>query len=195
MGRTAEIKRKTNETAIELKLAIDGQGIYDVNSGIGFLDHMFELFTRHGLFDLKLQVKGDLHVDCHHTVEDIGIVLGKVIKTALGEKNSIKRYGTVILPMDEALILVSLDLSGRACLVYEADFRQDRIGDMDTEMIEEFFKAVANTAEMNLHIRCIYGSNTHHITEGMFKAFAKALREATRIDPDIKGVMSTKGSL
>jgi len=195
MQRNAMIKRKTNETDIILKLEIDGEGKSKIDTGIGFLNHMFELFSRHGLFDLELKAIGDLEVDCHHTVEDIGISLGKAIKKAVGDKISIKRYGTVILPMDEALVMVSLDLSGRPYLVFEADFSQDRIGNMDTEMVVEFFRALSNEAEMNLHVKCLYGSNTHHIIEAMFKAFAKALREATRIDNDIKGLMSTKGSL
>ncbi|MEN8906714.1 MAG: imidazoleglycerol-phosphate dehydratase HisB [Clostridiales bacterium] len=195
MSRNSNIKRKTNETDIIIELEIDGEGKSKINTGIGFLDHMFELFSKHGLFDIELKAVGDLNVDCHHTVEDIGIVLGMAIKKALGEKISIKRYGTVFLPMDEALVMVSLDLSGRPYLVFSSDFNQNRVGDMDTQMVIEFFRAVSNSSGMNLHVKCLYGENTHHIIEAIFKAFAKSLREATRIDKDIKGIMSTKGSL
>jgi imidazoleglycerol-phosphate dehydratase len=195
MERKAKIDRKTSETDISMNFNIDGEGKSNINTGIGFLDHMFTLFSKHGLFDIELKTEGDLEIDCHHSVEDIGIVLGQAIKKAVGEKISIKRYGSVILPMDEALVLASLDLSGRSYLVFDANFKTEKVGNMDTEMVEEFFRAVSDNANMNLHVKCLYGKNSHHIIEGMFKAFAKALREATTIDERIKGVMSTKGSL
>jgi imidazoleglycerol-phosphate dehydratase len=195
MKRIAEIKRKTKETDIALSFNLDGASKEQISTGIGFLDHMLDLFTRHGLFDLKVEAVGDLKVDAHHTVEDIGIVLGQAIKEALGDKKSIKRYGTTFVPMDEALAMVSLDLSGRPFLVFDAQFTQDKVGEMDTELIEEFFRAVAFNASMNLHIKVPYGSNNHHIAEAIFKAFGRALDEATGLDARIQGVMSTKGSL
>lgn len=195
MARTAELKRKTKETDIALKIQVDGSGKDDINTGIGFLDHMLNLFTRHGLFDLEVKAEGDLNVDAHHTVEDIGIVLGQVIKEALGEKKSIKRYGTAFVPMDEALAMVALDLGGRPFLVYDAQYTSEKVGEMETELVEEFFRAVAFNAGMNLHIKVFYGSNNHHIVEAIFKAFGRALDEATKIDDRIEGVMSTKGRL
>ncbi len=193
MERKAEIDRKTNETDISLSFNIDGAGRGDINTGIGFFDHMLNLFAKHGLFDLKVKAAGDLFVDSHHTVEDVGIVLGQALKKALGEKKSIKRYGTSYVPMDEALALAVVDLGGRPFLVFDAKFGSDRVGAMDTELVEEFFRAVAFNAEMNLHIKAIYGSNNHHIIEAVFKAFGRALDEATRLDERIDGVMSTKG--
>lgn len=193
--RSAEKKRVTKETNIELTLGIDGTGNGDVHTGIGFFDHMLCSFARHGFFDLSCKVKGDLYVDCHHTIEDTGIVLGEAIKEALGDKRGIKRYGSVILPMDEALILCALDLSGRPCLVYNAAFTAERVGYLDTEMVKEFFHAVSYGAGMNLHIKMLSGSNNHHIIEGIFKAFAKALDEATLYDERITEVLSTKGIL
>lgn len=195
MARTAKINRKTKETDIRLILNIDGSAKAEITTGIGFLDHMLDLFTKHGLFDLKVDAKGDLEVDAHHTVEDIGIVLGQAMKEALGEKKSIKRYGTAFVPMDEALAMVSLDLGGRPYLVFDAQFTSDKVGEMDTELVEEFFRAVAFNAGMNLHIKVFYGGNNHHIVEAIFKAFARALDEATRTDERIQGVMSTKGVL
>jgi len=195
MNRKSEIKRKTNETDISLSMNIDGTGKGDINTGVGFFDHMFSLFARHGLFDLKVMAKGDLDVDAHHTVEDVGIVLGQAIKEALGDKKSIKRYGSSFVPMDEALALVALDLSGRPYLVFDARFENQKLGNMDTELVEEFFRAVANNAGINLHIKVFYGSNTHHIIEAIFKAFGRALDEASGIDNRIEGVMSTKGML
>ena len=195
MARNAEIKRKTNETDIALSINIDGCGNNDIDTGIGFFDHMLNLFAKHGLFDFTVKAKGDLYVDSHHTVEDVGIVIGQAIKAALGDKKSIKRYGTTHVPMDETLAMVSLDLGGRPFLVFDAVFTQDKVGEMDTEMVEEFFRAVAFNAEMNLHIKVLYGSNNHHMIEAIFKAFGRALDEATRTDERIVGVMSTKGSL
>ena len=195
MNRSAEIQRKTNETDIAMSLNIDGSGKADINTGIGFFDHMLNSFARHGFFDLSLRVKGDLYVDSHHTIEDTGIVLGEAIKKALGDKKGIKRYGYFILPMDETLVLASLDLSGRPYLVFDAEFSTDRVGDYDTEMVKEFFYAVSYAAGMNLHIKVLSGSNNHHIIEGIYKAFAKALDEATSFDARITDVLSTKGSL
>ena len=193
--RQATVKRKTSETDISLFLRLDGLGEADVDTGIGFFDHMLKSFAKHGLFDLKLKVTGDLIVDCHHTIEDVGIVLGEAIKEALGDKRSIRRYGDIILPMDESLILCAIDLSGRPFLVFDSTFTADSVGYFDTQMVREFFYAVSYSAGMNLHIRKITGDNDHHIIEGMFKAFAKALDEATMKDPRIKAVLSTKGSL
>ena len=195
MNRSAEIQRKTNETDIAMSLKIDGSGKADINTGIGFFDHMLNSFARHGFFDLSLKVKGDLYVDSHHTIEDTGIVLGEAIKKALGDKKGIKRYGYFILPMDETLVLASLDLSGRPYLVFDAEFSTDRVGDYDTEMVKEFFYAVSYAAGMNLHIKVLSGNNNHHIIEGIYKAFAKALDEATSFDARITDVLSTKGSL
>ena len=193
--RKASVKRETNETDISMDFVIDGSGKAEISTGIGFFDHMLNSFTRHGLFDMKLSVKGDLYVDTHHSIEDTGIVLGQAIKEAIGDKKSIKRYGSVILPMDEALVLCSLDLSGRPYLVCDAEFTTDRVGYFDTEMVKEFFYAISYSAGMNLHIKVLSGSNNHHIIEGIFKAFAKALDEATITDPRLKDIMSTKGSL
>lgn len=193
--RVAEVSRKTGETDIQIKLDLDGTGKSEVDTGIGFFDHMLISFAKHGLFDLTVKVKGDLNVDCHHTIEDTGIVLGQAIKEALGDKKQIKRYGSVILPMDEALIMCALDLSGRPYLVFDAEFTTDRVGYFDTEMVKEFFYAITYTAGMNLHIRQMAGSNNHHIIEGMYKAFAKALDNATIKDERITDLLSTKGSL
>lgn len=193
--RVAEVSRKTGETDIQIKLDLDGTGKSEVDTGIGFFDHMLISFAKHGLFDLTAKVKGDLNVDCHHTIEDTGIVLGQAIKEALGDKKQIKRYGSVILPMDEALIMCALDLSGRPYLVFDAEFTTDRVGYFDTEMVKEFFYAITYTAGMNLHIRQMAGSNNHHIIEGMYKAFAKALDNATIKDERITDLLSTKGSL
>ena len=193
--RQAGIHRKTSETDIDLFIRIDGSGDAQVDTGIGFFDHMLKSFAKHGMFDLKLNVTGDLIVDCHHTVEDVGIVLGEAIKKALGDKKSIRRYGDIILPMDEALILGAIDLSGRPYLVFDAPFSSDMVGYFDTQMVKEFFYAISYSAGMNLHIREMSGENDHHIIEGMFKAFAKALDEACSKDARIKSVLSTKGSL
>lgn len=193
--RSATVDRKTSETAIQLTLNIDGTGKTNINTGIGFFDHMLNSFSKHGFFDLDLQVNGDLHVDCHHTIEDVGIVLGQAIKTALGEKQGVKRYGSFIMPMDESLVLCAIDLSNRPYLNYDVTYTVNRVGNMDTEMVKEFFYAVSYTAGMNLHIKRLDGSNNHHMIEAVFKAFAKALDEATRMDERITGVLSTKGAL
>lgn len=192
-GRNAVIKRKTKETDISLEFSLDGSGNGSIDTGIGFFDHLLDNFVRHGFFDMKLTVKGDLYVDSHHTVEDTGIVLGQAIASALGDKQGIKRYGSMILPMDEVLILCAVDLSGRPYLVYDLDFTAERIGYMETELVREFFYAVSYNAGMNLHIKQLNGGNNHHMAEGAFKAFAKALNEAAAIDERIKGVLSTKG--
>ena len=195
MERTASFTRTTKETDITLTLCLDGTGNAEISTGIGFFDHMLNGFARHGLFDLSCHVKGDLEVDCHHTIEDTGIVLGEAIKKCVGDKKSIVRYGSCILPMDEALVLCSLDLSGRPYHVSDAEFPSERVGGMDTEMVKEFFYAVSCHAGMNLHFRMLSGSNSHHMIEGMFKAFAKALDMAVSFDPRITDVLSTKGSL
>ncbi len=195
MDRIASITRTTKETKIQLTLNLDGTGKADIQTGIGFFDHMLHSFARHGFFDLTLQVEGDLYVDCHHTIEDVGIVLGEAIKRALGEKKSIKRYGSFFLPMDEALVMCAIDLSGRPYLDFELPFTVERVGDFDTEMAKEFFYAISYSAGMNLHMRKMRGDNNHHLLEASFKAFAKALDEASTIDPRIQDVLSTKGTL
>lgn len=194
-ARTATINRKTSETDISLYLNLDGKGNADVDTGIGFFDHMLKNFAKHGLFDLKVKVQGDLIVDCHHTIEDVGIVLGEAIKKALADKVGIKRYGNFFLPMDETLILCAIDLSNRPYLVFESEFKSDSVGYFDTQMVKEFFYAISYSASMNLHIKKMWGENDHHIIEAMFKAFAKALDEAVSKDSRITNVLSTKGSL
>lgn len=193
--RIAEYTRKTKETDIYLSLDIDGTGKAEADTGIGFFDHMLEGFAKHGLFDLKVKVAGDLAVDCHHTIEDTGIVLGNAIKKAIGDKKGIKRYGSCMLPMDETLVLCAIDLSGRPYLSFDGEFTTDRVGYMDTEMVKEFFYAISYSAGMNLHMKVITGGNNHHMIEAMFKAFAKALDEATIVDARITDILSTKGSL
>ena len=193
--RSAHCKRKTKETDIDLMFTIDGSGQSSITTDIGFFDHMLDGFARHGLFDLDVTVKGDLLVDCHHTIEDCGIVLGEAIKQAVGDKKGICRYGSCILPMDETLVLCAIDLSGRPYLSFDAEFTTNRIGYMDTEMIREFFYAISYSAGMNLHIQVLKAGNNHHIAEAMFKAFAKALDAATTKDPRIADILSTKGSL
>jgi imidazoleglycerol-phosphate dehydratase len=195
MMRTADIKRTTKETDISMCLGLDGTGVSDVSTGIGFFDHMLEGFSKHGFFDFTLKVKGDLQVDSHHTIEDTGIVLGHAITKALGEKKGIRRYGSCILPMDEVLVLCAIDLSGRPYLSFDGEFSVERLGDMDTEMAKEFFYAVSYAAGMNLHIKVLSKGNNHHMMEAMFKAFGRALDEATTVDARIDGVLSTKGSL
>ena len=194
-ARTATINRKTSETDISLYLNLDGKGNADVDTGIGFFDHMLKSFAKHGLFDLKVRVQGDLIVDCHHTIEDVGIVLGEAIKKALGDKVGIKRYGNFFLPKDETLILCAIDLSNRPYLVFESEFKSDSVGYFDTQMVKEFFYAISYSASMNLHLKKMWGENDHHIIEAMFKAFAKALDEAVSKDSRITNVLSTKGSL
>lgn len=193
--RYAQVHRKTNETDISLTLILDGNGKQDIATGIGFFDHMLSGFTRHGFFDLDLKVAGDLEVDCHHTIEDTGIVLGNAIREALGDKKGIKRFGSMILPMDETLVLCAIDLSGRPYFAFDAEFTTDRVGDMDAEMVREFFYAVSYSAGMNLHMKVLSGTNNHHIIEALFKAFGKALDDASSYDPRITDILSTKGSL
>lgn len=193
--RKSLIKRKTGETNIEIQFNIDGEGKYDINTGVGFLDHMLVLFAKHGNFDLIVKAEGDLNVDCHHTVEDVGIVLGQCIKEASGDRQGIKRYGSCFIPMDEALAMSFVDVSGRPFLVFQAELDVMKLGDFDTEMTEEFFRAVAFNAGITLHNKVLYGQNNHHKIEAIFKAFARSLREALTLDETIKGVMSTKGIL
>mgnify|MGYP002738010599 CR=1 FL=1 len=195
MSRTGECIRNTKETQIEVSINLDGSGKSEINTGIGFFDHMLKSFARHGLFNLDVKVKGDIEVDCHHTIEDTGIVLGEAIKKALGDKKSIRRYGSSLLPMDETLVMCAIDLSGRPYLVFDGTFNTDRVGYFDTEMVKEFFYAISYSAGMNLHIKEMYGENAHHIIEAMFKAFARALDEATRIDRRVTGLPTTKGAL
>ncbi len=192
MPRTAEITRNTAETRITLSLNLDGSGKADVQTGAGFLDHMLTLWSRHGLMDLTVRCEGDLHIDQHHSVEDVGICLGLAIAEAVGDKRGIVRYGSVTLPMDESLVLVSLDLSGRAFIVCNLDTARRQIGSFDAELVPEFFQAVAANARMNLHIHQYYGSNGHHLVEAAFKAFGRALDAATRVDERVTGVPSTK---
>ena len=195
MNRTAKITRTTKETEIALELNLDGTGITEIDTGIGFFDHMLQSFAKHGFFDIKLHVKGDLYVDTHHTVEDTGIVLGQAIKQALKEKIGIRRYGSFLLPMDETLVLCAIDLSGRPYLNDQITLTCEKLGYMDAELVHEFFYAISYSAGMNLHIKQMDGTNNHHIVEATFKAFAKALDEACSIDPRIQGVLSTKGTV
>lgn len=195
MSRISEIKRKTKETDIKVKLTLDGNGKGKIDSGIGFFDHMLDGFQRHGFFDLDCTCKGDLQVDGHHTVEDVGIVIGQAIKEAIGDKVGMKRYGYFILPMDDALCLCAIDLCGRPYFNFECEFPSQKVGDLETELVKEFFYAISYSAGMNLHIKMMAGDNTHHMIEAMFKAFGKALDEATQLDSRITSVLSTKGSL
>lgn len=195
-ARTAQVFRETKETRIQMEFCLDGSGQADIATGVGFFDHMLDGFARHGLFDLTVHVRGDLQVDDHHTIEDTGIVLGKAMKEALGDKKGLRRYGSCILPMDEALVLCAVDLSGRPYFAMDGvPFRADRIGDMGTQMIREFFYAISYSCGMNLHIKVLSGQNDHHMAEGIFKSFAKALDEASCRDPRITDVLSTKGAL
>lgn len=195
MARTAQISRQTAETQIELELNLDGSGQADMDTGVGFFDHMLELFTKHGAIDLKIRAKGDLHVDQHHTVEDTGICLGQAIKQALGDKAGIRRYGHFTLPMEETLVTVAIDFSGRYALAYNAPTPAAKIGDFDSELLEDFWQATAANALCNLHVLLHYGRNSHHIAEAVFKASARALRMAVEDDPRMTGVPSTKGTL
>ena len=195
MIREASAQRNTKETQIQMKLNLDGTGVSDISTGIGFFDHMLDGFTRHGLFDLELRVQGDVEVDDHHTIEDTGIVLGTVIREAVGDKKGIRRYGSFILPMDETLVLCAVDLCGRPYFSWDAQFPTEKIGAMATEMVREFFYAVSYSAQMNLHIKVLTPGNSHHMAEAMFKSFAKALDMAVSFDPRITDVLSTKGSL
>ena len=193
--RTATCVRKTKETEIKVTINLDGTGRNDIHTGIGFFDHMLEGFSKHGFFDLNVKVNGDLHVDAHHTVEDTGIVLGQAISEAIGDKKGIKRYGSFILTMDDALILCAIDLCGRPYFQFDLEFPTEKIGEFDTELIREFFYAISYKCGMNLHMKMLSGVNSHHIAEAAFKAFAKALDQATSIDERIEGILSTKGSL
>ena len=195
MERKANVKRVTSETDINLLLNLDNNSESNINTGIGFFDHMLTSFAKHSFTHIDLRVDGDLEVDSHHTIEDTGIVLGQAIKEALGDKKGIKRYGSAIIPMDDALILCSLDLSGRPFLVFDVPLTVEKVGDLDTEMVKEFIYAVSYSAAMNLHIKLIHGSNNHHIIEGVFKAFAKAFDQAISYDERIKDVLSTKGTI
>ncbi|WP_026688337.1 imidazoleglycerol-phosphate dehydratase HisB [Alteribacter aurantiacus] len=194
-NRSATIKRNTNETKINLSLNIDGEGQSALETGVPFLTHMLDLFTRHGLFDLSVQADGDTEIDDHHTTEDIGIVLGEALKDALGDKKGIRRYGNAFVPMDEALAQVTVDLSNRPHLEYRVELPSEKVGTFDTELVHEFLWKLALEARMNLHVNVPYGTNTHHIIEAIFKALGRALDEATQIDPRVKGVPSTKGRL
>ena len=195
MSRSASIERNTSETKIKLSIDLDGNGNGNIHTGIGFFDHMLNAFARHGFFDLDVEVEGDLYVDCHHTIEDVGIVLGEAIKQAVGDKKGIKRYGSFMLPMDETLAHCAVDLSGRPYLNYNAEFVSDKMGEMDTEMVREFFYAVSYSAMMNIHLKILDGINDHHKAEALFKAFGKALDMATMEEPRIKEAWTTKGSL
>lgn len=194
-ARVSEVTRTTKETDITAKLCLDGSGKSRILTGIGFFDHMLAGFAKHGFFDLEISCKGDLEVDTHHTIEDVGIVLGQAISEAVGNKEGIRRYGFFVLPMDETLVLCSLDLSGRPYLNFDASFTAERIGSLETEMIREFFYAISYSTKMNLHIKELAGSNNHHLAEAMFKAFGKALDEAVGLDSRIEGTLSTKGAL
>lgn len=195
MGRTAAISRKTGETNIQLSLNVDGEGVSEIDTGVPFMNHMLDLFTKHGQFNLTVQANGDIEVDDHHTTEDIGICLGMALKDALGDKSGIKRYGNSFVPMDETLAQVVIDLSNRPHLEFRAEFPSDKVGTFDTELVHEFLWKLALEARMNLHVILHYGKNTHHMIEAIFKALARALDEATTIDPRIKGIPSTKGML
>lgn len=195
-ARTAKVARKTGETDVTVSLDLDGEGRADINTGIGFLDHMLDLLARHALIDLEVRAHGDLHVDFHHTAEDVGIVIGQAVREALGDRRGIARYATVHLPMDETLSRVALDVSGRPFLVWRVDFTAEKIGTMDTELVREWFQAFAQNAGITLHVECLYGVNSHHIAESCFKGLARALRAAIAIDPREAGrIPSTKGSL
>ncbi len=193
--RQKALSRETAETSISLDFSVDGTGETDIQTGVGFFDHMLTLFTKHGLFDLKVKCGGDTEVDDHHTVEDIGIVLGQAFNESIGTKEGIERYATISVPMDEALSTVSLDISGRSFLVYNVEGLKDKVGEFDTELVEEFFHAFTSHAKVTLHINLQYGKNTHHIIESIFKAFGRAMRVASSINPDVKGIPSTKGLL
>lgn len=195
MARTATINRKTAETEISLELNIDGTGQSDISTGVGFFDHMLELFAKHGALDLTVKCNGDLHVDQHHTVEDVGICLGQAIKEALGDKAGIHRYGHFTLPMEETLVTIALDLSGRYAMVFDAEFPTDKIGEFDSELVEDFWQAMAANALCNYHVILHHGRNSHHISEAIFKGTARALRMATADDGRLTGIPSTKGSL
>lgn len=193
--RSATVQRKTKETNISVILQIDGSGKYSISTGVGFLDHMLELFARHGMFDIRLRCKGDLHVDDHHTTEDVAIALGQAFGKALKERAGIARYGSAYVPMDESLARCVVDLGGRSVLLFKAEFNRKNVGDLSTEMIKHFFQSFAENIKANIHVEVLYGSNTHHKIEAMFKALARALRVACEKDARVKGVLSTKGKL
>jgi imidazoleglycerol-phosphate dehydratase len=193
--RKAKIKRKTKETDIVVSVELNGSGKSSINTGIGFLDHMLDLFAKHGMFDLTVFCKGDLHVDDHHTTEDVGIAMAKAFTDALGDKKGIARYGMSYVPMDESLARCVVDLSGRSALVFHAEFNRKKVGDLSTEMIEHFFLSFAENLKANIHIEVLYGKNTHHKIEAIYKSFARAMRQACEVDPRVKGVLSTKGKL
>ena len=195
MARTASITRNTAETQIELSIDLDGSGQNEISTGVGFFDHMLTLFARHGLFDLKVKAVGDLHVDYHHTVEDVGICLGRCLNQALGDKKGISRYGHMTLPMEETLVTSAVDLSGRMAFVYRVEFPTEKIGQFDTELVQEFWTAVSSNALMNLHLLLHHGTNSHHISEAVSKSTARALRMAVAVDPRQQGVPSSKGTL
>ena len=195
MERIAVVKRKTSETEIEMDLNLDGEGKYDLSTNIPFLDHMLAQLAKHGLFDLKIKAKGDVEIDFHHTVEDVGIVLGEAFKKALKDKKGIRRFGSAYTPLDEALALVVVDIAGRPYFVYDVDLPKEKVGEFDVELVEDFFQAFANNCGATLHVRMISGNNLHHIVEAIFKAFAKAMDQGTRIDKRIKDIPSTKGVL
>ena len=193
--RVAEINRNTSETQIHLRLNLDGTGIAEIETGVGFLDHMLTLFARHGAFDLTVKAKGDLHIDAHHTVEDVGICLGQALTKAVGDKAGLRRYGHFTLPMDETLVTVALDLSGRPYMAWQAEMPNEQLGAFNTPLAEEFWRGVTSNALMNYHLLCHYGHNAHHIIEAVFKASARALRMAVETDPRLTGIPSTKGTL
>jgi imidazoleglycerol-phosphate dehydratase len=193
--RAATVDRKTRETAVKIALKLDGSGRGEVATGVPFLDHMLESFTRHGFFDLKIEAKGDLHIDEHHTVEDVGIVLGKAFEQALGDRSGIRRFGEATIPLDEALCTVVVDISGRSYLAYNVEIEQERVGTFQTELVHDFMKALSDNVGMNLHVNMIAGRNPHHVIEATFKALARAMDAATSLEPRVAGVLSTKGTL
>lgn len=195
MARTASIERNTKETKIKIDIDLDGSGQSEIETGIGFFDHMLTHLSKHSLIDMKVKCNGDLEVDSHHTVEDVGIALGKLIAQAVGDKTGMVRYGSAVVPMDESLVMTALDVSGRGCLIYGLEIDKEMVGQFDTELTQEFFKSLCNNAGINAHIRQLDGGNAHHIIEAAFKSFARALREAISLDPKIQGVPSTKGTL
>ena len=195
VARKADVQRKTNETDIHLSIQVEGEGQYEVSTGVPFLDHMLELFARHGFFNLRVQASGDIAIDDHHTVEDVGLALGQALREALGDKHGIRRFGAASVPLDEALVECVVDLSGRPFLAYNLDIRQERVGNFSTELVHDFFLALTNQVGMNLHLNMTQGRNPHHIIEASFKAFARALSSAVEHDPRVQGVLSTKGSL
>lgn len=194
-ARTSKVSRTTTETDINIKLALDGKGSYILDTRVPFLDHMLALWSKHGMFDLDIEAQGDTGIDDHHTVEDIGICLGQAINQALGNKEGITRYGTAFAPMDEALAMVVVDISGRAYLSFDAQMPAPKVGDFDTELVEEFLRALANHADMTMHVRLLQGKNTHHIIEAIFKGLGRAIKDAVAIDARIEGIPSTKGQL